>query len=187
MPNLKLYWAYKHSLSRAKISNYYNVMVLFCIIKYINYVSLLYCKWIWVKTNLCWYWSFIIVFHKLIISYIYIYIEVVKTKNVFLFFSGLDISDEDISILKPIYEEISKKDQPVKTNLCWYWHSVSFIIIFHNPIISYTYYTEVVKIKNVFLFFPGPDISDENISILKPIYEEKNKKDQPIKLYGFQL
>ncbi len=34
----------------------------------------------------------------------------VKTKNVFLLFSGLDISDDDISILKPIYDEISTKD-----------------------------------------------------------------------------
>lgn len=35
----------------------------------------------------------------------------VKTKNVLLWFSGLNISEVDISILKSIYEEISKEDQ----------------------------------------------------------------------------
>ena len=35
----------------------------------------------------------------------------VKTKNLFLLFSGLDISDDDISVLKPIYDEISKNDE----------------------------------------------------------------------------
>ncbi|KAG6732706.1 hypothetical protein I3843_01G183600 [Carya illinoinensis] len=38
-------------------------------------------------------------------------IEVLKRKNVLLFISGLDISDDDISILKPIHELISKEDQ----------------------------------------------------------------------------
>ncbi|KAF3949338.1 hypothetical protein CMV_024782 [Castanea mollissima] len=38
-------------------------------------------------------------------------IEVVKIKNVLLWFSGLNISEVDISILKSIYEEISKDDQ----------------------------------------------------------------------------
>lgn len=38
-------------------------------------------------------------------------IEVLKRKNVLLFISGLDISDDDISILKPIYEFIRKEDQ----------------------------------------------------------------------------
>ena len=38
-------------------------------------------------------------------------IEVVKTKNVLLWFSGLNISSVDISILKSIYEEISNEDQ----------------------------------------------------------------------------
>jgi hypothetical protein len=38
-------------------------------------------------------------------------IEVVKSKNVLLFFSGLDIADENISNLKSIHEEISKNDQ----------------------------------------------------------------------------
>ncbi|KAG2728071.1 hypothetical protein I3760_01G188200 [Carya illinoinensis] len=37
--------------------------------------------------------------------------EVLKGKNVLLFISGLDISDDDISILKPIHELISKEDQ----------------------------------------------------------------------------
>ena len=35
----------------------------------------------------------------------------VKTKNVLLWFSGLNISEGDISILKSIYEEINKEDQ----------------------------------------------------------------------------
>lgn len=35
----------------------------------------------------------------------------VKTKNVLLWFSGLNISEVDISILRSIYEEISKEDQ----------------------------------------------------------------------------
>ena len=38
-------------------------------------------------------------------------IEVMKTKNVLLWFSGLDISSVDISILNSIYEEINKEDQ----------------------------------------------------------------------------
>ena len=38
-------------------------------------------------------------------------IEVVKTKNVLLWFSGLNISSVDISILESIYEEISNEDQ----------------------------------------------------------------------------
>ena len=38
-----------------------------------------------------------------------IHIESLKTKHVFLFFTGLDISGEDIFILKPIYEKISKE------------------------------------------------------------------------------
>ncbi|KAF5466025.1 hypothetical protein F2P56_015983 [Juglans regia] len=37
--------------------------------------------------------------------------EVLKGKNVLLFISGLDISDDDISILKPIHELIRKEDQ----------------------------------------------------------------------------
>lgn len=43
-------------------------------------------------------------------------VEEVKGKDVLLFFSDLDISKEDVSILKPIYEEISKKDQ---YNIVW--------------------------------------------------------------------
>ena len=35
----------------------------------------------------------------------------VKTKNVLFWFSGLSFSNVDISILKSIYEEISKDDQ----------------------------------------------------------------------------
>lgn len=35
----------------------------------------------------------------------------VKIKNVLLWFSGLNISEVDISILKSIYEEKSKEDQ----------------------------------------------------------------------------
>nr|POF15881.1 protein sieve element occlusion b [Quercus suber] len=38
-------------------------------------------------------------------------IEVMKTKNALLWFSGLDISRVDISILNSIYKEISKEDQ----------------------------------------------------------------------------
>ena len=33
-----------------------------------------------------------------------------RRKNVFLFISGLDISDDDISILKPVYDTIVKKE-----------------------------------------------------------------------------
>ncbi|GLT81379.1 hypothetical protein SLA2020_527680 [Shorea laevis] len=38
-------------------------------------------------------------------------IEVLKKKNVLLFISGLDITDEDISILRPVYDSIKKDDQ----------------------------------------------------------------------------
>lgn len=38
-------------------------------------------------------------------------VEEVKEKDVLLFFSDLDISKEDVSFLKPIYEEISRNDQ----------------------------------------------------------------------------
>ncbi|KAK7837024.1 protein sieve element occlusion b [Quercus suber] len=38
-------------------------------------------------------------------------IEELKTKNVLLFFSDLDISEEDVSILKPIHKEITKIGQ----------------------------------------------------------------------------
>ena len=37
--------------------------------------------------------------------------EELKTKNFLLLFSSLDVSNDDISILKPIYEEISNYDQ----------------------------------------------------------------------------
>jgi hypothetical protein len=36
---------------------------------------------------------------------------VLKGKNVLLFISGLDISDDDISILRPIYDSIRKDDE----------------------------------------------------------------------------
>jgi len=38
-------------------------------------------------------------------------IDAMKTKNVLLWFSGLDISSVEISILTSIYEEMSKEDQ----------------------------------------------------------------------------
>ena len=38
-------------------------------------------------------------------------IDAMKTKNVLLWFSGLDISSVEISILNSIYEEMSKEDQ----------------------------------------------------------------------------
>ncbi|GMY27253.1 protein SIEVE ELEMENT OCCLUSION B-like [Fagus crenata] len=38
-------------------------------------------------------------------------IDVLKRKNVLLFISGLDISDDDISILRPIHDAIKKEDQ----------------------------------------------------------------------------
>ncbi|XP_035547436.1 uncharacterized protein LOC108989452 [Juglans regia] len=38
-------------------------------------------------------------------------IEVMKQKNVLFFISSLDITLEEISVLKPVYDEISKKDQ----------------------------------------------------------------------------
>nr|XP_023915912.1 protein SIEVE ELEMENT OCCLUSION B-like [Quercus suber]POF06213.1 protein sieve element occlusion b [Quercus suber] len=38
-------------------------------------------------------------------------IEVLKRKNVLLFISSLDISDDDISILRPIHDTIKKEDQ----------------------------------------------------------------------------
>ncbi|KAE8022600.1 hypothetical protein FH972_008386 [Carpinus fangiana] len=38
-------------------------------------------------------------------------IDVLKKKNVLLYISGLDITEEDISILRPIYESIRKNDQ----------------------------------------------------------------------------
>jgi hypothetical protein len=38
-------------------------------------------------------------------------IDVLKKKNVLLYISGLDITEEDISILRPIHESIRKNDQ----------------------------------------------------------------------------
>ncbi|XP_062168361.1 protein SIEVE ELEMENT OCCLUSION B-like [Alnus glutinosa] len=38
-------------------------------------------------------------------------IDILKRKNVLLFISGLDITDEDISILRPIYDSIRKDNQ----------------------------------------------------------------------------
>ncbi|KAF4404214.1 hypothetical protein G4B88_014670 [Cannabis sativa] len=36
-------------------------------------------------------------------------IDVLRRKNVFMFFSGVEITEEDISILKPVYEETKKE------------------------------------------------------------------------------
>ena len=38
-------------------------------------------------------------------------IDVLRKKNVYVFFSGLDISEDDISILKPVYEATKKENQ----------------------------------------------------------------------------
>ncbi|XP_062108826.1 protein SIEVE ELEMENT OCCLUSION B-like [Humulus lupulus] len=38
-------------------------------------------------------------------------IDVLRRKNVFMFFAGLDITEEDISILKPVYDLVSKKEK----------------------------------------------------------------------------
>ena len=125
MPNLKLHWAYKHSLSRAKISNYYYVMVLFCIIKYINCVCLLCCKWIWVKTNLCWYshsLSFIIVFHKLIISYIYIYIYINSQAHLWRNKQeGSTYKFVWIPIVEQWTHEMQNKFEMLRSTMPWYW------------------------------------------------------------------
>lgn len=38
-------------------------------------------------------------------------IEVLRKKNVYLFFSSLDITDDDINILRPVFEETKKNKQ----------------------------------------------------------------------------
>lgn len=47
----------------------------------------------------------------IIVWYKQVSIEVLKRKNVLLFISSLDISDDDISMLKPIHDTIKKEDQ----------------------------------------------------------------------------
>ncbi|KAK7857029.1 protein sieve element occlusion b [Quercus suber] len=89
--------------------------------------------------------------------------EELKTKNVLLLFSDLDISEEDVSILKPIHKEITKKGQ----------YKIVWI-----PIVEQWMQSKYVMLQSKMEWYIVPHFS--SVSGIKYIKEEWKFKNKPI-------